>query len=341
MSQHGAIRYLYPISAASKKRNLSTTFIRSRGKKIDTRAKSTLKLPHQLLFNTLASSMSPSDGFGSIKEPPRKNVNEGKSDYKIVIKWIRPFDGSLQQYKRFKFDCDNCFRRIEKNSSSYLLNYVKSLLDETIFKFVFQTEIDTWEKLKWYLDEHFEIRLNERVLFRDLINLKRNDKERLFEYYNRIIGSRNEYKNCICTTHVDETVVKVKIEQAEEYAVDLFVSAVSMNFRPYLITKEPETIEKAYEILREIEMKSGALISHEEESLLRTCEKSKTNCRGATEENCVGENNAKSIIFCQICNRRGHSALKCRRLLDKILNSNQNQWCVPYQSANSYYNYND
>lgn len=338
MSQHGAIRYFFPITAASKKRNLSTTLIRSRGKKINTKAKSNVhKLTPKLIFNSLPNSMSSSAKFGSIKESPSVDMMEGNAVYKHVITWIRKFDGSVEKYKRFKYDCDNCFRRIEKKSYSCLLMYVKSLLDDSIFNFILHAKIDTWEQLKIYLDEHFKIRLNERDLFKDLINLKRNDKERLFEYYNRIIGSRNEYNKCIRTSLVDKTVVKVKLEQAEEYAVDLFVKAVGMNFRPYWITKEPDTIEKAYDLLRDMEMKSGALSSHEEELYLRPGEQSRTSCHRVTED-CGDKSNAKKDIFCQICNRRGHRALKCWRFIERT-NSIPNQWCLPYQSNNSNNNY--
>lgn len=122
----------------------------------------------------------------------------GSAKYKNVISWIKDYDGSFSKYMRFSNDCNMAFEKINKDEYGALLCYVQKQLDESKFAFLLGAEFRSWKELKkLYLDEHFEIRLNEKDLFRELVNMKRKDKERLFEYHNRLIYSRNEYRYLI------------------------------------------------------------------------------------------------------------------------------------------------
>lgn len=326
MSQHVANDFLFPINASCTRRNLSTTFIRSGGKRINNRLSNLQRKLKPKLSRSFSFSVSPSFKFGSVTESPSKNLVEGNATYKQAISWIRKFDGSLQNYKTFVYDCNTSFNAVEKSSYGCLLLYVMSLLDCSIFKFILNGQrIDTWEELKQNLDEHFKIRLNEEELFTELVNVTRQDNERLFDYRNRIIGKRSEFKNLVLSTDTDKSEVHFKLKYAEKFAVNSFIMAVGMNYRPYIKQQKPKTVEEAYAILRELEISNGELSSHEVEnkvdSNLVAIKDLQPSCRLAREDGGVQGHNMKKDHSCQLCNRKGHRAFKCRKFVVKSVSN--------------------
>lgn len=103
--------------------------------------------------------------------------------YKQAITWVPKFDGSFEKYKGFANDCDTAFGKINDEDYDALLIYVKSQLDKSIFTFLLGTEIPRWDDLKKLMDEHYGIRRDEKVLFREITNLKRGVNEDLFKFY--------------------------------------------------------------------------------------------------------------------------------------------------------------
>lgn len=192
----------------------------------------------------------------------------GSTPYKVVITWINNFDLTTESYAEFTRQCDICFQAIDIQSYSSLLFYIKLQLKGPEFEFMEGTEINSWESLKEYLDENFEIRYNERSLIFELSNITKNPNETLFTFYNRLKTKCVNYIKFIKTNHNDETIIKNRSDLARKMILETFIESIGMNLRPFVSYDNPKTIEEAYEILRKVEITSGLKSSHSTEERL-------------------------------------------------------------------------
>lgn len=122
------------------------------------------------------------------------NTDDGGIPYKEVITWFKHFDGTVKTYIRFAIDCDRFFKVIQKKSYKSLIFYVISQLDNSQFPIVIGKEYNTLEELKRSLDEHFGIRVSERILLKQLMSLTKQPNESLFTFYNKLLSKCLEYE---------------------------------------------------------------------------------------------------------------------------------------------------
>lgn len=230
----------------------------------------------------------------------------GATPYKIVITWIRPFDGSVEQYKRFCFDCSQCFKYVEQRYNQSLINYIISKLDGDTFPLIYSSEYTSWTQLKGDLDEHFDIRITDRDLFNNIINLRKIPEDNLFKFYIKLKRSLLEYSKFI-QFNTDVKHGSEKITKANESVLNSFILAVGMNLRPLLSQAKPKNLDEAYGELRRLEMtidcKSSDSLEEVVDHVLNLIEEQK---KTETDTDLL-----TNEIRCQYCDRVGHIALKC------------------------------
>lgn len=291
------------------------------------------------------SGASGSGGNGGSGETPlnvetsssnQLSQDEG-SPYKTVITWLSPFDGTLKGYVDFSNQCERCFNSIKRSDMTSLVNFVLSKLSTHQFPVLKGKSIKSWAVLKKALDEHFNIRLTEKFLFRDLTDVKKGSTDSLFDFYNTLVGKCYDYGKFMRTTFADNPVlVKARIEQAEEYILDSFIRAVGVSSRTYILGKSPKNIQEAYSHLRELEMISGKTETESVDDrlgevlkLLQTTGISgQGNVSGSgnftnPQVGSVGGNVQQNRETCQVCGKLGHTALRCWKL-NEISNRNNN-----------------
>lgn len=182
------IRELFkaPSSQSRNQSRLSNYEVLSSNCSSSTHSNSSEDLPSSYISVSINKTMPNGTGKGDREEGKGKGSDnkgglpqQGTACYKNVITWIRSFDGSFEKYMRFANDCDICFKAIRPTEYADLLFYVRKQLDENKFAFLLGTDFQTWEVLKKSLDEHFNIRLNERLLFRQITDLKKIKEESL------------------------------------------------------------------------------------------------------------------------------------------------------------------
>lgn len=159
----------------------------------------------------------------------------------------------------FANDLNKAFKAIEKKSMYSLLMFAMSKSEVSKFSFVMGASFRSWIDLKRALEEHFEIKISERLQFRELMNLTRTSGETLFAYYNKLLNKCFEYQTFMSSTFDDKTLVENRLNSAEQYILDSFLLEVSDNLRPHIRQKNPKTFKEAYRILRELEVSTGCI----------------------------------------------------------------------------------
>lgn len=132
---------------------------------------------------------------------------------------------------------------MEKKSYASFMNFMLSRLTTEKFPALRGKSFRVWADLQKAFDDHFQIRLTEKSLFRELTDLEREPGEDLFNFYNRLVGKCFDYGKFMRTIFADrKEMVRSRIEQAEEYILDTFIRSVGMNFRTSLISRQPLNI---------------------------------------------------------------------------------------------------
>lgn len=267
--------------------------------------------------------------------------------YRDTISCIRPFDGTRAGYSSFVHECERAFIAIEPKSYNTLLNYVLSRLDVEKFPMVLGSNYTTWTSIKKALDEHFGIRLTEKQLYKDVVELKRDVGEDLFTFYNRLVFHSSEYDKFIWSTLEDPHLANFKINTVQEHILDKFILEVGMNLRPTLKSFKPKDIREAYQQLRELEMDLGCKSADNMEvqlaEVLHLLKETKVSIESDSSKRFVdpkiSRNDFTHAIMCQLCDREGHTAKKCKKETDESDNSNNNS---NNRNNNSrYYNYHN
>lgn len=268
-----------------------------------------------------------SQGNGDVK------LETGTTKYKDVITWIRPFDGTKTDYIQFSNDCDRAFRAVEEAKVRDLINFILTKLPTSKFAFTLGTEFITWDELKRALDEHFRIRHNEKYLFRELTDMTKGTDD-LFTFYNRLVSKCYEYNTFIRSTFKDKGLdfIEFRVQQAEDYALDSFIMAVGMNFRPLLRHKKPKDLQDAYNMVRDFEVGTNTDSSDNADDklseVLNLLKLGNNSNFTKPKINRVEEEveKKKEQLICQICGKIGHVASKCFKLLDMNMSNNNNSF---------------
>lgn len=257
--------------------------------------------------------------------------------YKEVTQWLKPFDGTVESYRRFAADCERCFLSIQPGDFKKLLNFVWSLMDDR-FLHLRSVEYKSWPDLKKALDEYFGIRREVNVLFRELTDMTKEHGESHFCFYNRLQNKCLEYKQCIQNSEADPAVIVSRISHAEEYVLGSFMKSVGMNFRPIIMDKKPKTLQEAFTLMRDLEIKTGSKSSDSVEeklaevlNLIKDKNISSNSNFSSPQINRVEQNMygaGRNVMQCQVCDKFGHKALDCNKLKSLIGNNSRqgNGW---------------
>lgn len=293
------------------------------------------------------SNMSKNDGSKTGTVPKTGSESPGNAPpanimattpYKVVISWFHPFDGKKDSYGSFVRECDHAFKRILPKVYSDLLSYVKAqLLPARLI--LSGSGYETWEDVKAACNEHFDIRFDEKAMFRELTSLRKESNEELYSFYNRLTDKCFEFGEFLKTLYSDKNTIKIKFDAAQDYFLDSFIAGIGENLRPTISAMKPKTIKLAYQALRELEMNTGsrsqASVGKQVSEVLDLVKEMKvSNNKESFSNPAVGRNAVvpmssgqhQDSIKCQLCFKFGHVALDCDKFKqkNKPLQSNQN-----------------
>lgn len=153
-------------------------------------------------------------------------------------------------------------------------------------------------------------------------NITRKSGEELFNFFNRLVAKCHDFRKFMNSTFSDRReLVDARVELADEYALDTFIKAIGMNFRPLVVSRKPRTLQEAFNYLRDLEMETGCTSNDSADQklsevleLLKTVNLGKASNKFADPQvsrldvpNEVGVSNNQ--VVCRLCDRVGHKAL--------------------------------
>ena len=220
---------------------------------------------------------------------------------KYLLQWIGHFDGTKPSYVRWAEDCDRVFKEARGADIRYILGIIKRTVRNLGINLYDLEDIETWETLKNKLNALYRVESNPDDLFARIINMSR--KGTVFDYYNELLGAFRDYKRAINNLEKSSAIKEALIGHAEGTVFSNFLRNIPDPFKMTVIALKPKDINDAYNLLNDLELKSGRG-SYSEES------------GNFPRINRLGDDPAS--LVCQWCHNTGHSAPNCLLLKDHL-----------------------
>ncbi|CAH4038058.1 unnamed protein product [Pieris brassicae] len=111
----------------------------------------------------------------TVSRRTKKEDNEDKMDLNILLKFIKPFDGSREKLIPFLNNCGNAYDLASDSKRSVLLKYILSQLEGKAKSACAIKEFESWEQLSEFLNTQLEEKKHYSALLSDLQNCNQNN----------------------------------------------------------------------------------------------------------------------------------------------------------------------
>lgn len=232
--------------------------------------------------------------------------------FKDVIAFIKPFDGTKEKYKFFIHGCDMAIATAEKHEIpiSCILNYITVKLGELECEFVLSHNFSNWYDLKKMCDRHFGVKELQLInLVRDLCNIKQGNLS-VFKYYSEVKMIVFNYNTILKNQYrTDDSLYKAGLILIDSLALQAFENGLREDIRKAVILQNPKTLLDIYQLAQVFEDKESNLINIIDADNLVMSNSNLVDSTPSIKNPEVGYQ--ENIESCQICHKTGHFANIC------------------------------
>lgn len=256
----------------------------------------------------------------SDKEDNDRECVPNSIPYKHVISWFTHLKPDRKGFEVFSRTGDRAFKFITHREYDSLLQYVRNQA-EGIGCDLSGVKCNTWATLRLAIAEFLGIRETQKSLWDELMSLKRERDEDIYCFFNRLVGKALRYVELVRRSTDDRAEIRVKSTLAEEHIRDLFVRSVDSPFNVVLSNSNPKSIQEAYKMQRELEIKLQVDRDNKDnkiDEVLDLIRELKVGKDVEAFSNPKINRNEVARLICQVCEKPGHSANDCWTLMRRM-----------------------
>lgn len=283
--------------------------------------------------------------------------------YRDLLTYINPFDGSKKKYKYFVAECERALKRAGNNSQlkEYLLDVIVTRVSGLGCSFANTHSLNSWQQIKDILDSKFGDNLSEADILHKLTSVKQGNRS-VFDFYEEVTDLIAEYEDVISRDNKpDDVNYKSAMSRVKLIAMKSFQNGLNPEINRALLYQDPQSLKEVYELARKFETNEKLKVDNDDAKLARTLKDllkladnpSNFNSPKIKKTNVIqcqlcGKNHSavdcyrnKSNVVCQLCNRKGHTAIECRSSGNRNYSGNRNFNTHPGNNRNNYQNRSD
>ncbi|CAF4830986.1 unnamed protein product [Pieris macdunnoughi] len=240
-----------------------------------------------------------------------------KLETSVLLKFIKPFDGSRDKLCSFINNCDNAFKLASQSQKPLLLNYILCQLENKAETAASIKDFESWEQLSQFLQSQFGERKHYAHLLLDLQESQQLSNESVSQYSLRVESSLYKLLTEISLSNKKKVELSGKISAMEELALHCFIMGLTPKISNFVRMKNPQSLNEAT---------NQAILEEKMQMLLETkaSQNYKQNLKSypMRDGRPVHNLNKQPAPICRYCKFPGHVIENCRK---REYNNNRNR----------------
>lgn len=250
-----------------------------------------------------------------------KNVKEESTEripLNIILKFIKPFDGSREKLNAFINNCDNAISLASSYEVEIVFKFIVSQLDGKAEIACSIKEFDSWPSLKEFLQNQFGERKHYAHLLAELQDCRQGAQENVNQFSLRIETCLSQLLTEISISGHKKNEVIGRVAAMEDLALHTFTMGLTPRIANIVRCRNPKTLNDAInyaiseEKLQQYSYKQTlAAKSHRQnDSNIKSNRSSNFNYNQSQKP--THQQPSSNDQFCRYCKKSGHILEKCQ-----------------------------
>lgn len=242
-------------------------------------------------------------------------------DLGVLLKFIKPFDGSRDKLNSFLSNCQNAHSLANPNQKIILFKYILSQLEGKAETACSIKDFDSWEQLCEFLKTQFGERKHYAHLLADLQECRQSINEPINQYALRVETHLSKLLTEITFSNTRKSELVGRVAAMEDLALHTFLLGLSPKISNIIRSKDPRNLNKAINLATSEEKMQKLMYrrnsNNERLSISRPPHHS--NIHNLNPHN---QYPSDTINICRYCKIPGHTIEVCRK---RAYNNNKNR----------------
>ncbi|CAH4033560.1 unnamed protein product [Pieris brassicae] len=168
-----------------------------------------------------------------------------KLETSMLLKFIKPSNGSRDKLCSFINNCDNAFKLASQSQKPLLLNYILCQLESKAETVASIKDFESWEQLSQFLQSQFGERKHYAHLLLDLQESQQLPNESVSQYSLGVESSLYKLLTEITLANKKKVELSGKISAMEELALHCFIMGLTPRISNFVRMKNPRSLNEA------------------------------------------------------------------------------------------------
>lgn len=270
--------------------------------------------------------MAKSDSKKDLRE-----LREEEIPLNIVLKFIKPFDGSREKLNSFLVNCDNAISLSSSSQEDIVFRYIISQLDGKAQSACSIKDFDNWLSLKEFLKNQFGERKHYAHLLTELQECHQTNQETVSQFHLRIETCLSKLLTEVTISNTKKSELVGRVAAMEDLALHTFNIGLHPRLANIVRCRDPKNLNEAvnYAISEE---------KIQQFTFKQNVHFKKDNNRPSPKPHLPNNNNqpfsSRDSSVCRYCKKEGHTLAECK-LRDYNNKKYNNKFNSPAQQYSS------
>lgn len=269
----------------------------------------------------------------------KENVKEESVEcipLSVILKFIKPFDGSREKLNAFINNCDNAISLASSNEADIVFKYIISQLDGKAEIACSIKEFDSWPSLKEFLQNQFGERKHYAHLLAELQDCRQGAQENVNQFSLRIETCLSQLLTEISISGHKKAELSGRVAAMEDLALHTFTMGLTPRIANIVRCRNPKNLNDA--INYAISEEKLQQYSYKQTLAAKTIRQNDPTTKSYKPSHFQNNQSQKvtfqqpsSNDFCRYCKKTGHTLEKCQ--LREFNNKKFNNFNKPSTSS--------
>lgn len=248
--------------------------------------------------------MSKSDSKKDLKE-----LKDEEIPLNVILKFIKPFDGSREKLNAFIVNCDNAISLSSSSQEDITFKFIISQLDGKAQSACCIKDFDNWSSLKEFLKNQFGERKHYAHLLTELQECHQTNQETVSQFHLRVETCLSKLLTEVTISNTKKSELVGRVAAMEDLALHTFNIGLHPRIANIVRCRDPKNLNEAvnYAISEE---------KIQQHTFRQNVNSRKENNRPPPKPLLPNNNNQPSSFrdssVCRYCKKEGHTLAECK-----------------------------